>query len=363
MKIGVFLAIGESWEDFTAKGQANLFLNDKLVPFAKTFASVYVFSYKNEQVIFPYKNIHLIPNKWHLNRYFYALLLPLLHFQYVRRCAILRGMQITGAIPGIVSKYLFRKKIVINYGYNYAQIAAIEGKLIQSLLFRLVKNVLLPLVDAIIVTNPSLLTQIKHLNQKVTLIPNSVDTTLFKPNKSVKKNQIIFIGRLESQKNLFMLIDSVSLIKKGQPALLFIGKGMFKQMLIKHAVKKRVRLRVIDTVTHDLLPNYIRQSLIFVLPSLLEGHPKALIEAMSCGASVIGTNVEGIRDVITDGHDGLLSELNPTALARQIQVLLKQSKLRSKLGSHARNTVLKKYDRKKNVGLEIRTLKLVARYA
>src|SRR3546814_18364330 len=75
---------------------------------------------------------------------------------------------------------------------------------------------------------------------------------------------------------------------------------------------------------------------IFVLPSSYEGHPKTLLEAMACGAAVIGTDVPGIREVIEDGRTGLLCAPTAAALRDAIERLLSDEPLRRRLGGHAR---------------------------
>src|SRR3546814_17832635 len=78
---------------------------------------------------------------------------------------------------------------------------------------------------------------------------------------------------------------------------------------------------------------------IFVLPSSYEGHPKTLLEAMACGAAVIGTDVPGIREVIEDGRTGLLCAPTAAALRDAIERLLSDEPLRRRLGGNARQQI------------------------
>jgi glycosyltransferase involved in cell wall biosynthesis len=83
---------------------------------------------------------------------------------------------------------------------------------------------------------------------------------------------------------------------------------------------------------------------VFCLISLREGLPIGLIEAMATGLPVIGTNVEGIRDVITPNVDGILVELGDvTALKNTLTGLIKNERWRKHLGHAAREKAVQKY--------------------
>jgi glycosyltransferase involved in cell wall biosynthesis len=87
---------------------------------------------------------------------------------------------------------------------------------------------------------------------------------------------------------------------------------------------------------------------ISILPSRSEGIPLALIEAMACGSAVIGTNITGIPELISDGHSGFLIEPHdPIALAEKIQVLLLDDSLRKKFINNALETVRMNFDLRK----------------
>jgi len=83
---------------------------------------------------------------------------------------------------------------------------------------------------------------------------------------------------------------------------------------------------------------------IFILPSLKEGMPFSLLEAMASGLAVVGSNISGINDVVVHGKNGLLvPSSSPEALAEAILTLLKDSNLRRRLGENARNYVVERH--------------------
>lgn len=356
MTISIFLAIGETWEEFENIGQDKLFIQDKLKPYSSAFSKVYLFSYgKTQKQILP--NVHLISNKHTIPRFLYALLMPIIHKNTIKSSAVIRGMQLSGGIPALISKFLYKKKIVINYGYDYTKFALVEKKPFRSILYLILEKIIIPKCDHVIATTKNLKQRIHKLNQNIVFIPNSIDINLFKPklNQNTASTQVLFVGRLEKQKNLSLLIKAVSLLKNNSIQLLFVGKGSLKSKLITQAKYLHVPLKIVDSISHDKLPKVYAKADMFVLPSLIEGHPKALLEAMASGLAVIGTNVSGINDIIAHKQNGLLSSLSHKSLSKNINALISNHHLRNKLGKNARKTIVNNFSasilRQKEVSL------------
>jgi N,N'-diacetylbacillosaminyl-diphospho-undecaprenol alpha-1,3-N-acetylgalactosaminyltransferase len=83
---------------------------------------------------------------------------------------------------------------------------------------------------------------------------------------------------------------------------------------------------------------------VFVLPSLKEGLPLSLIEAMSCGKAVAASDIESVRQLISNQESGLLFETGSACrLADALAELLRDENLRKSLGRNARDEVLRKY--------------------
>src|SRR3989344_9289050 len=101
---------------------------------------------------------------------------------------------------------------------------------------------------------------------------------------------------------------------------------------------------------------------VFGLPSLAEGSPKVLLEAMACGLSVIGTKVVGIKETITDGITGFLCDTDSQSLSKSIVWFLKNPKRADKLAQSARKKILQDYNLYHLLKKEVLTLKgLVAK--
>lgn len=344
MTLGLILSIGESFTDLKKHGQDRLIVEQNIKYYLKTFDEILIFSYANESYTLP-KKVKLIKNDKNTNRFLYSIIMPLVKSSEFRKCNVLRGFQITGGLPCLLANVIYKKPFVINYGYDYSQVALIEKRRIKAILYKLLTPIIIKLADAVIVTTKSLKSKIKNIRQKnVYLIPNNVDTGKFSPNNSTaKKIGILFVGRLEPQKNLANLLQAVAALKMKQPTV-FIGRGSQKKKLLNFAKEKNVNLSIIDYVAHDKLPNVLNQSKIFVLPSLYEGHPKALIEAMSAGLPCIGTKVPGIKDLLVHKKTGIIVDTNPASLKKGLESVIRNEKLAAKLRVSARKYAIENFD-------------------
>jgi len=357
MNLGVILAIGESFQDLEKKGQLKRLLNYNIKSYSKNFDKVFIFSYKNDKNFKLPKNCYLVSNKREINRYIYSLTMPFIKHEQFRQCDVIRGLQITGGIPGFVAKVFFGKRFIINYGYNYSKFARIENKKLQSFIFKLIQFPLLRTSDKVIVTSKEIYKELspKIERKKLAYIPNGVDIKLFKPLVRRKSNlfTVMFIGRIEKQKNLENLIIAAQNIPKIK--IVFVGAGSQKDQLMTLSKKKKVELNLISPIDYAEIPKKLAEADVFALPSSLEGNPKILLEAMACEKAVIGCNVAGTREIIKNGRTGILTDLDSESLALGLSKLL-NPRLREKLGREARKYVIENFDIEKLLNRENKLL-------
>jgi glycosyltransferase involved in cell wall biosynthesis len=349
--IAVFLNLGESFASLGS--QAELMISQNITAFAKAFKRVYVFTYNQESVKLPPNCILITPPR-PLHRYLYALLLPFIHGRIIRQCQVLRCFQLTGTVPAIIAKLFYGSKFVFNYGYDYAAFARIEGKPLQAQLFSWLTPVTVKFATGIIVKNKSLLQATRHAPRAIYL-PNSVDIKLFRP-KAKQLSQIptiLYVGRLEPQKNLVSLLTAISKLKR-KVKIIFVGQGSQRQKLLDQARRLKLNLVIKTPVAHSRLPAIYQAADIFVLPSLIEGSPKVLLEAMACGLPIVATRV-------TDIKAGILVASTVTGLASGINRILSDPWLARRLGVAARRKAVKHYNQDNIIATEINYLKTCIR--
>lgn len=363
MNLGLLLSLGDSLEQQEQSGQFWRFEKYYLTQYLKKFKKVYVFSYSDNKKFQGDKKFKLVPNKFGLHRLIYTFLLPILESKNIRQVSIVRAMQATGAIPAIIARLFYKIPYVVTYGYKYHQFAKVEGKLMRSFLFKILEYFAVKFANGIIVTTYELKKYVgKYTSEeKIHLIPNGVDTKTFKPitkEFNPKNIQVLSIGRLEVQKNYQNLIRAVSISKfKNEISLRIIGRGGLKNSLEYLANTLDVNLNIIEPVPNNQIPKYLNQSDIFVLPSLIEGHPKTLIEALSCGIPSIVSKVTGNIEIVKDHQNGLFCQISPEDIAQKLDLLIENKNLRRNISQTARKDVLAKYNIEKLVNREILLLK------
>lgn len=164
-----------------------------------------------------------------------------------------------------------------------------------------------------------------------------------KPTR-LKGKVICCVGRLCDQKDQLTLIRAFAKISgKYLCSLLLVGEGE-NELLLKNEVRKLELENIIFTgfVTDTL--KYLAIADIFVLPSLAEGLPGALIEAMAAGVACIATDIPGNRDLIIDRKTGLLIPVgDENALSAALEEYLNSTTLAQRMVENAFVYVEKKF--------------------
>ena len=209
--------------------------------------------------------------------------------------------------------------------------------------------------NKIIVTTQLIFNRIKSdynsLGNKLSIIPNFVDIKLFSPTNTDQKYDIIFIGRISEQKNLGSLLKA---LKGTTFKILVIGNGILKKTLLdEHGSSTNIKW--LDAIPNYQIPMYMNQSKLFILPSFYEGHPKILIEAMSCGMVVLASNVEGNKEIIQDGINGFLCEPSEKNIKKRINEIFiyTEDQLKS-IKIAAREYVVERFSLEKIIDLELK---------
>jgi glycosyltransferase involved in cell wall biosynthesis len=188
--------------------------------------------------------------------------------------------------------------------------------------------------------------------ERIRVIPNFVDTDLFAPQGPELKrgDLVLYVGRLHDEKNLEPLL----LAMEGLGAELhLVGEGPLRPALEALVKERGLGVRFLGRVANQDLPALLRQATVFVLPSKGEHHPKALIEAMACGAAVLGSDAPGIREIIAHEKSGLLCGLAAEDIHQGLRRLLGDEPLRARLGLAARAQMVADFSFQRVLDLEL----------
>jgi glycosyltransferase involved in cell wall biosynthesis len=157
-----------------------------------------------------------------------------------------------------------------------------------------------------------------------------------------------FVGELREKKGLQTLLSAYAQVnKKRSITLLIVGEvraGEDKKILDEfRGSNPDSRIIITGIISHKDMPAYYSWMDVFVHPSLRDGMPNALLEAMACEKAVIATPVGGAMDVVEDGKNGMVVNVNDAgALADAISELLDDAEKRIELGKLARETIINK---------------------
>ncbi len=159
-----------------------------------------------------------------------------------------------------------------------------------------------------IATKQMLIKRFKLNKKKIKLIYNGFkDPEIKKKNINKKNLNVGFIGRLESIKGVHSFIEAANLLKKHKFNFLIAGDGHLENEL-KELSRENKNIKFIGNVKNPF--NFIKSLDILVVPSIREPLGLVSIEAGLCKVSVIASNIDGIPEVITNKHSGIL--INPT---------------------------------------------------
>ncbi len=194
--------------------------------------------------------------------------------------------------------------------------------------------------------------------QGVYHVPNSVDAELFHPgppNAALRDklglNQgyvLGFVGEARAKKGLALLLKAFAQVAaKVDAHLLLIGKFRPQDEEVYQLFRRRhpqLSIQFVPYVLQSELIDYYNIMDLVVIPSLRDGLPNVLLEAMACQRTVVAAHVGGIADVIEDGQNGLLvPSRDSQALVDRILAALADAAQRRKLGWSARETILRHY--------------------
>jgi glycosyltransferase involved in cell wall biosynthesis len=172
---------------------------------------------------------------------------------------------------------------------------------------------------------------------------------------------VMTICRISPEKGLDYLIEASKKIVKIYPNVKVIIKGFsgkqataaesrYYKQLIKLIIKEQLQenVAIIEGSNHQEIPKYLSAADVFVLPSLSEGLPLVILEALATGVPIVATSVGGIPDVLTDGKNGLLVESRRAdKLAEAINKLLDKEALRKLLVKNGLETIIMENDLEK----------------
>jgi glycosyltransferase involved in cell wall biosynthesis len=184
--------------------------------------------------------------------------------------------------------------------------------------------------------------------EKIVRVPTAIDFSSFQTQTSTNSNianprEVIigFIGRLHPQKNPLAIIDALDNYNSNIPIkVLIAGAGPLQAIIEKklQSSKFKDKITLLGTISEKEKKELLAKIDIFLIPSIEEGCPIALLEAMGAGKAIVASNIPSIREVVSNGVDAVLIDpLDIEKLRLTIENLCANQELRHKLGANAKD--------------------------
>jgi glycosyltransferase involved in cell wall biosynthesis len=179
----------------------------------------------------------------------------------------------------------------------------------------------------------------------VELVPNGVDLEMFRPaapRPEGAPRRLLFVGRLVRQKGLVYLLQSLAQLDpaiRGQVELELVGSGPDEASLRALAGELGIAAQVhfAGWVAREAIVAHYQQADVFVLPSLDEGMPNVVLEAIACAQPIVATDLPGNRELVHTGENGfLVPRADSAALTAALDRLITDAALRRHMGAASR---------------------------
>ena len=254
-----------------------------------------------------------------------------------------------------------KPKIIHTYhGLHYlntTQTKSLQQK-IKTAIFQTIDQLLLQITDQIICVCRSdyekAIAAKVATPSKIAIVYNGIEIDKFSQPINQETSRKIFdieptefifgnVGRLHEQKGNHYLLQAFAKVAD-RARLLIIGDGDLKDELIKLADDLQISDRIVFLGARSDVHEYLSAIDVFVMPSLWEGQPIALLEALAMGKPCIVTDVDGIPEIITNNVNGYL--VKPKDIAELTQIMNKaiaNPEILQQLANAGVNTITKKF--------------------
>lgn len=266
-----------------------------------------------------------------------------------RRVAVVRTHQYHANLYGRLAALRARVPCIVASVHNtYTRDRKLHRRMINHILARL--------TDRVVAVSESVRRDIMRFDHvpegRVEVIPNGIDCDAFGhcDGKGVRADFGIAdgvpvvgtVGRLTPQKGHRFLIEAFARLARDFPTalLLVVGDGPLREDLERYAGHLGITGRVIFAGSRRDIPRLLGAMDIFIFPSLWEGMPNALIEAMAAGKAVVTTDFSSARELVGSGDLGMvIPAQDSAAIARAVTALLRDRPRAEHLGEAARRRI------------------------
>lgn len=242
-------------------------------------------------------------------------------------------------LHGIFGKVFLRAKSVLTlHGTDFLRLKSV----------RLLQWCIKLCFDTIFFVSKSMFKGLKEMmpGKRLVYAPNGVDLDRFYDQKRQRKKQLVAVGTLKWQKGYEYLLQSVQGVFSRHPQykLVIIGSGPLRAQLKEMAEQLMIANQVefLERLTHEQVATVLNESTIFVMSSVSEGFPRALMEAIACGTPVVATDVGSCKEIVS-GVGLVVKPREPEEFREALNRLIENEELRTDFSYNCQE-VAQRYD-------------------
>lgn len=367
MRLGFFLSAGMSLE-IAERIKATDRYRSILSNLLRLYDEIYLFTCDTRSewsdklpphvTLFSYRRLAKYPK---LAIVFY----PLVFKREILQCDALYFHFVNNAFSGVLCRYLLGRRFMVSATWPWSEFYFRGGRYFRGLVGRFLEFLIFNSASVITVGTREIQENIERVlwgRKEIMPRTNYVNCELFSAKTDYALGnpaRLIFIGRLEEQKNPFLLLESLKRLQRSRAVeLTMVGEGSLKNRILQFAEENQLNVKLLGLVSYESIPGLLKASDIFVLPSRYEGTPKAVLEAMSCGVPIVGTNVIGLASFLGEGR-GLVCSPHVSDLCEKLSLLIDDCEMRQRIGAKARAYVLRYHTAELVMEQELEALKQV----
>lgn len=315
----------------------------------------YMFPKKLQRLAYEYGGITVALKKDWIARFelpFFLAFFLNSAMKWVRGCDLIHAHWAGSGLMGLLPGRTLRKPVLLT-------VRGTDVKLIDdSNFWRRMFDFILQRVDSVTTVSEEHRRKITERGcdgRRVSLIPNGIDVRRFGKTDRLEARKelglpldskiVLFVGNLIEIKGVAYLIDAIPAIREAAEDSLFVmvGEGELKSALARKIAEYDLSdcVKMVGIRPASEIPLWMNSADVLVLPSLSEGRPNVVLEAMACEVPVVATAVGGTPELVKDGEVGfLIPPKSPESIAQKVLLLLRDKKLREKLGRNGRRFIM-----------------------
>lgn len=307
------------------------------------------------------KNIEVLemPKKYNskVGMFIYSIKMVSVYKKELRECQIKKSNQMDGAWSAYYAKKKTGGIFSLRTGYTLSSFTdnMDNMKKIKKKVIHIIERYLYKRADIAFVSSQHdkkyIVDNYRIDADKIDILRNYIDTNTFYNKNMEGKEEFVFVGRLNEQKNLFNTVKAVNNVGM---KLNIYGDGELKDDLEMFIKKNNFNCELKGYIPNSNLPIVLNEYKYFVLASHIEGMPKSLLEAMACGRICVGTDVDGINELIIHDDTGVLArDTNEESITDALQIAINSNKQRE-LAFNAEQLIRKSFSLSGIVEIEMR---------